>query len=277
MGQNLPHQEAPLMLGYEYVPRTITEHKIIAILLAVILVIVTCVAAEYLIIVNGGTPVAAPKIPRSESLLGSGAPITYLVMGDSTSIGQGTDYAHSIAMASADHLAAHHSVQFLNIGLSGATAASVVKEQLAKAVQYKPDIVLLAVGANDVTHSTSYSAVQQSIGKITDALITANCVTKIVLTGAPAVGSAPRFPFPVKQILAHRVTQMNTHIEQVVADKQLTLAPIAARTGAAFLHNPRLFAQDKFHPNTEGYALWIPVVNQALDSALSSQPSHCSR
>jgi lysophospholipase L1-like esterase len=255
--------------------KIITEHKIITILLSIILIIAVAIFAEYIIIIKGGSPVAAPDIPRSESSLGSGMPLKYLVMGDSTSIGQGTDYAHSFAMASAEHLAKNHMVQFLNIGISGATAGSVITDQLAKAEAYKADVVVLAVGANDVTHFTSYNSVQASIEKITSSLINANCNVKIVLTASPAMGSVPRFPFPVKQIMGHRMGQVNKHIEQVINSKQLTLAPIAARTGEAFLHNPRLFAQDKFHPNTDGYALWIPVVNEALDSALREQPSHC--
>jgi lysophospholipase L1-like esterase len=258
------------------IKQIITGHKIIAILLALIMVIVILIVAEYLIISLGGTPVAAPEIPRSESTLGSGSLVKFLVMGDSTSIGQGTDYAHGIALNGAEHLAQSHRVQFKNIGISGATASSVLRDQLAQAKAYKPDVVLLAVGANDVTRFTGHSAVQKSISDITGALISANCNVKIVLTASPAVGSAPRFPFPVKQILGHRVAKLNAHIEQVISQKQLTLAPIAARTGTAFERDPTLFASDKFHPNTRGYALWIPVINQALDTALASQPSHCA-
>jgi lysophospholipase L1-like esterase len=256
--------------------KTTRKRKIITILLVIIIGIVLFVVTEYLIIAYGGTPVAAPTIPRNESTLGSGSPLKYLVMGDSTSIGQGSDYAHSFAMTSADHLGKSHTVHFLNVGISGARAKDVITQQLSGAVQYKPDVVLLAVGANDVTHFSNYNDVQKSILHITESLITTNCHVKIVLTGSPAVGSVPRFPFPVKQIMAGRVIKMNEHIQEVITNNKLTFAPVAHRTGEAFLRNPRLFARDKFHPNADGYALWTPVINEALDTAMATQPSHCN-
>ena len=95
------------------------------------------------------------------------------------------------------------------------------------------------------------------------------------LTGAPDMGAIPRFPQPLRWLAGIRTTAVNRPIQAVIQDKKLTFAPIAAKTGSVFRQNPGLFAADKFHPNSEGYQLWTPVINAALDEALQNQPSHC--
>ena len=52
-------------------------------------------------------------------------------------------------------------------------------------------------------------------------------------------------------------------------------APIAERTGPSFRKDRTLFAADRFHPNARGYALWIAVINDALDAAIARQPGPC--
>jgi lysophospholipase L1-like esterase len=253
----------------------ITAHKILSAIFILIVLLAGFVVVEFLIVKYRGTPVLAPEIPRNTETLGSGPALSYVVMGDSTSIGQGSDYADSIGQKSAAHLAVTHSVSYTDVGISGATVKTVLDSQLDKAATYKPDVVLLSVGANDATHLTSGASIRQNLPKIIDGLVKANCNVKIVLTGSPQMGSVPRFPWPLKQFMGLRTKQINNAIASVISKQQLTLSPIAAKTGPIFAAHPELFASDKFHPTAAGYAVWIPVINDALDQALASQPSHC--
>ena len=248
------------------------------VLTAVVLAFVFFILAEFLIANYNGPSVAAPDIPRGAEVLGSGPPLTYVVMGDSTSIGQGTDYDHSYALASAKHLAQHYQVKFIIVGISGATAQTVLDQQLSQAVKYKPDVVLLAVGANDAKSFTSGRSIQTSIQQIVDGLKQANCKVHIIVTGSPAMDAATRFPWPLKQLMRLRTAQVNHAFAPIVKRDNLTFAPIASKTRAAFLADPTLLAADKFHPDARGYALWIPVVNQALDQALQAPaPADCPK
>ena len=250
--------------------------RILIVVAAVILVVTLFLLVEVLIIKYRGSAVAAPNIPRAPQTLGSGPPLTYVVMGDSTSIGQGAAYSQSYAVASAQHLAQTHRVTFVDVGISGARAKDVLDIQLSKAVQYKPDVVLLAVGANDATHFTGGKSIQASLQQIIDGLKRANCDVRIVVTGSPAMDSVSRFPWGAKQLMGLRTRQVNNAFAPVVARNHLTFAPIAAKTRAAFLADPTLLAADEFHPNGRGYALWIPVVNTALDQALA-KPKNCQK
>lgn len=245
-----------------------TKHHVYLTVFASIVIIILCIVAEILFIKYNGTPVPAPEIPRSVQTFGNGPKLTYVVMGDSTSIGQGTDYEHAWALLSAKHLAASHEVSFVNVGISGATAADVLAIQLPRVVTYKPDVVLLAVGANDATHFVGAKAFQQSVQAIIDGLQTANPDVKIIVTGSPAMDSVTRFPWPVKQLMGLRTRQINKAFAPIITKNDLAFAPIAQGTRAAFLADPTLLAADKFHPNARGYALWVPIVNSALDRAL---------
>lgn len=254
------------------------KNRLIIYILAFLLILGLFLLIEYVYIINNGVVVKAPTIPRQPKQLGKGPALTYVVMGDSTSIGQGARYKNSYAVDSSNHLAKTHSVKFVNVGISGATAKSVLDEQLAKAVSYKPDVVVLAVGGNDATHFTSGKTIQKSLQQIIDGLKKSNCDVRIVVTGSPAVDSVTRFPFPVKQLMGLRSQQVNNAFKPIIAKNKLTLAPIALKTRQPFLDDPTLLAQDNFHPNDRGYALWKPVINSALDQALKTQkPADCEK
>lgn len=250
--------------------------RILLIVTAIFLALVFLILAEFLIAKYNGPSVPAPDIPRGPQTFGTGPALTYVVMGDSTSIGQGADYSHSYAWISAKHLADSHRVTFINVGISGATAQSVLEQQLNQAEQYKPDVVLLAVGANDATHLTGGRSIQKSIQQTVDGLKQANCKVRIVVTGSPAMDAARRFPWPLSQLMRLRTAQVNKAFKPLIKKDNLTFAPIAAKTRAAFLADPTLLAADKFHPDNRGYALWVPVINQALDQALKAPaPADC--
>ncbi|MEO8785256.1 MAG: SGNH/GDSL hydrolase family protein [Candidatus Saccharimonadales bacterium] len=207
-----------------------------------------------------GRNVMAPTIPRQVQDFGTGPQLRYLVMGDSTSIGQGTDYQHSYAYQTAQYLGQDHSVSFMNVGQSGARAADVASQQLPKALAFRPDVVLLAVGANDATHLTSGSSLQKSLQAIINGLRQGNPAVKIVVTGSPEMSAVPRFPWPINWLAGLRTRQVNKVYSRLISQNHLVLAPIAQATGPAFKADPTLFAADNFHPNARGYQLWIHVI-----------------
>lgn len=243
-------------------------HKITLVVGVLALALVVGFVIELLIIKYNGTPVAVPDIPRSAETFGSGPPLTYAVLGDSTSVGQGAPYDQGIARGSARHLANTHTVALHNFGISGARAADVRQSQLPKAVSVRPDVVLLSVTANDVTHMTSINSVRGDLMAVIDGLRSANPNVRIIFTGAPQMGSIPRFPEPIRSLARLRTAHMNTMARRLVQEQGITFAPIAEKTGPAFSRQPELFAADKFHPNEKGYALWTAVINEALGKAL---------
>src|SRR5215212_9730186 len=162
------------------------------------------------------------------------AALTYVVLGDSTAAGVGGKYEEGIAVATTKHLQLSHRVTMTNLAVSGARINDVVEIQLARAVALRPDVVLLAVGANDVTHLTSIRSMRASLRRIVRDLRDANPAVAIVVTGSPDMGAPPRIPRILRGIASCRTKRVNRMFESEARDLQLKFAPIAAETGPLF-------------------------------------------
>lgn len=225
-----------------------------------------------LVIKYRGQPVPVPDIPRATERFGSGHAITYVVFGDSTTVAQGGDYDKGYVRATARYLADRgYAVTLHNFGVSGARAADIPASQIPRAQKQgiRPDIALVAVTANDVTHLTSLRSIQADLASSIDALRTLNPDVRIILTGSPQMGTIPRFPQPARYLARVRTGQVNTVVQHLANDKQVIFAPIALKTGPLFAAHPEYYAADLFHPNNTGYATWTPVLNTALGSAIT--------
>ena len=200
---------------------------------------------------------------------GSGGPsMTYVVLGDSTAAGVGAPYDAGIATGTARGLADGRRVVMTNLAVSGARVRDVLERQLSAAEALKPDVVLLSVGANDVTHLTPIGSMRRSLQTIVRRLKTANPSVRIVVTGSPDMGAPPRIPRLLRGIASCRTKQVNRMFQEEVERGKLTFAPIATMTGPLFRKDPSLFGEDRFHPNERGYAAWIAVLNRALAEAV---------
>jgi len=158
-------------------------------------------------------------------------------------------------------------VTLTNLAVSGARLGDVRRDQLPEAIGLRPDVVLLAAGANDVTGLTRLSSVRDHLTAIAKGLRRARCDAAIVVTASPDVGSAPRLAQPLRTLAGLNTRRLNGAIEGVVREQDLVLAPLAKRTGRRFRADRSLFAADGFHPSAAGYAVWMPVIEAALDRA----------
>lgn len=207
--------------------------------------------------------------PREARTFGeSGPPLRYVVMGDSTAVAVGGTYENGYAVATARELARTHRITLTNLGISGARMRDLREEQLPHAEALRPDVVLIAAGANDVTHLTRIASMRDSLRVIVTRLRAANPNVRIVITGSPDMGSPPRIPRLLRGLAGRRTESVNRMFREEAARLKLTFAPIADETGPLFRRDRSLFDADRFHPNDRGYATWIPVLNAALARAL---------
>lgn len=245
------------------------KHMLLYSLLAVFAVLLLIIIANVLIIRFSGSPVPVPEIPREPQKIGEGRPLKYSILGDSTAVGQGGDYNQGIATLTAKHISNKgYKVSYQNFAISGATVNDVLTKQLDKVLSEKPDVVLLSIGANDVTGFTKLHKVKLDMSTIVKKLKSKNSDVKIIITGSPQMGSVPRFPWPANVIAKIRTSKINQVFGEVSSDPAVTFARIADETGPTFYKHPEYFADDKFHPMTVGYLVWIPVLNKAVDKAL---------
>lgn len=194
----------------------------------------------------------------------SGEPVRYAVLGDSTAAGVGAPVEDGIAVQTARHLALTRRVTMRNLGVSGARMRDVLEQQIPEAEAFVPDLVLISAGANDVTHLTPIPSMRGRLRHMVSRLRAANPAVRIVVTGAPDMGSPPRIPWGLRWVASLRTRMVNRMFIAEARKLNLVFAPIAERTGPMFRRDRTLFDADRFHPNRRGYATWVAVLNEAL-------------
>lgn len=245
------------------------KHMLLFSLLVLFAILTIIGLMNFLMIKNGGTTVPVPNIPRGAVTIGQGQQLTYVILGDSTAVGQGGEYKQGIAVLTAEHLASKgRQVTYSNFAISGARVSDVVSVQLEQAKAIKPDVVLIAIGANDVTHLTKMDIVETGMKQIVTTLKQTNPNVKIIITGSPQMGSVPLFLQPTKWLAERQTARINKVFAKIATDQSVTFAHIADETGPIFKKHSEYFAQDKFHPTTEGYLVWMPTLTKALDQAV---------
>ena len=249
-------------------PAVTTTRKVVTVAVTSLLILVVVFGVEVLLAVPGPDDHFHNPGRLPVRFGHGGRPLTYVVMGDSTAAGRGAPYADGIAVRTARSLARGRTVILVNLAVSGARVADVARDQLPEAARLRPDLVLLAVGANDATHFTPGRALGSGLAAILAGLAAARPSVRVVQTGSPDVGTVPRFAQPLRWLAGVQTSRVNRILATVGREHGAVWAPIARETGPQFARDHSLFAPDRFHPNGRGYATWLPVLEAALDEAL---------
>ena len=185
-------------------------------------------------------------------------PALYAVLGDSTAEGVGADnleqtYPYAVAAAYAKD---GNYVHVLNFAVSGARAADVERSQIPRLKGLSPLWVLLAVGANDATHLTPAASYAASLDGINAALQATGA--KVLVATTPDTGRIPALPFPYNVITRSYAKRQN---RQAAAIFPLTSITVDLFNDGALDagRDPGLYAADRFHPSSKGYAVWAKL------------------
>lgn len=210
---------------------------------------------------------------RPEGLIvgdGKGGPIEIVWLGDSTTTGVGTDdvtegMAHRTATAVSGELG--RPVSLTVLGVSGAQVHEVLDDQL-DALPATADVVVVSVGANDVTHLTRRPTFRSRYGELLDRVAELVPDADVVAVGVPDMGSVPRFLQPLRWIAGVRGDQLDDDVEAAAAQRDVAYVDLAGRTGGVFRSDPgAYFADDEFHPGPAGQEVWAAAVATELVTA----------
>ena len=191
--------------------------------------------------------------------------ILYVAIGDSAAQGIGASAPkNSYVGVIADHLRSTtgQSVRVVNLSVSGATVALAVADQLPRFGGYEPDIVTVAIGANDIA-AFDPEAFRSGIRRVLDAL-----------PAGTVVADLPYFFLPHNE---RKVAVANAILREEIAARSLTLAPLhktMRRQGLRAVVTQ--FAEDLFHPNDRGYRVWasafLPAVTRLAAAKFPRRP-----
>ena len=193
----------------------------------------------------------------------------YVALGDSTAVGVGATQGGGYPEYLFQHLRRHWGangprVGFLNLGVSGATAADVLDRQVARAVRSSPQLVTLGIGTNDLWRMGPVSAFENAFRQTimmleqTEAQVVISNVGDLSL--APAAQRAQAF-LPVNaDALSRRVDQINAVILEAATRPRFTVVDVCSFGREVLTAHPEYFSSDGFHPSAEGYAQWAELL-----------------
>ena len=185
--------------------------------------------------------------------------LTYVALGDSAAQGIGTkDPTHGYVglLAARIEQQTGQKVRLINLSVTGARIKDVTTKQLPQLAQYKPDIVTVEIGGNDVVHYDN----QQFTRDFQE------------LTGKLPKGTyISDMPFFGGRIAKNReALQAGTHIYDSVATNQLRLVPLQKFTRER--DSILAYAPDCFHPSDRGYRNWADAFWSVIQPDLTQPP-----
>lgn len=218
--------------------------------------------------------VSADSAPRVSGEFGSSEmpPLRLAVLGDSTAAALGVvETADTVAAVLARALVVDTGRRVVvdGLGVSGARSDDL-DPQVSRALLHRPDVAVVLIGPNDVTHLTSAGSVRDDVRAAVRRLREAGAA--VVVGSCADMGSATAFAQPLRAVAAWRGRTIGAAIRSAAKDEGALVVDIGAETGPAFRADPdRYLSDDEFHPSAEGYRLWaealLPAVRQAARDA----------
>ncbi len=240
---------------------------------AIVVGTVALLGSEVYIAFSG--PASAQPPGSADGVVGSGTgrPIRLVVLGDSTGAAVGAGdvilgYPHRIAARVAHDL--NRTVDLRVLAVSGARIADVRSAQLPQVAALNPDVILMAVGANDVVHLTNSDDARRDLRFVIAGLRATGA--HVVVSGVPAMGTVGRAPQPLRALLGLTGKRYDGIWQDETAAAGVTRVDLAAQTEEQFTNDPTMLSMDSFHPSAAGYAVWAEVLGPAVEAAARDVP-----
>ncbi|WP_460735998.1 SGNH/GDSL hydrolase family protein [Nocardioides ginkgobilobae] len=200
-----------------------------------------------------------------------GDPIELLILGDSIAAGLGAeDPGATFGAQLAKRLAkkARRSVR-LHVAARVGAETSQLRAQLAGLpAGYRPDVAVVVVGGNDVTHRVRVSESRRHLGEAVRTLRERGI--PVVVGTCPDLGALSVLQQPLRALAGVSSRQLAAAQREVVTELGGLAVSLADVVGPFFVTRPdEMFAVDRFHPSGAGYRRTAKAVLPSVLVALS--------
>jgi len=144
------------------------------------------------------------------------------------------------------------SIETLNLGVPGAKTKDILNDQIDKLTNFKPDIILLFTGINDMHNRIPFKELDNNFFKILELL---KDTPEIYLINVPYLGNKKSFLPPYQTYFDWQTKKYNQELQKIALNNKIILLDLYSSTNQQFLDDPNLYANDLFHPNNNGYKL----------------------
>ena len=197
------------------------------------------------------------RVPDSTGWYGrgrAGPAIKIALLGDSSAAGYGV---HSVEQTPGAWLGsgvaerAGRRVHLRSFAVVGAQSSDL-DAQVDAALRTEPDVAVVLIGANDVTHSVLPAASVRHLSEAVRRLREAD--VQVVVGTCPDLGTVSPLPFPLRQLArlwSRRLAAAQTIAVVEAGGRTVSLGSVL---GPEFAAAPALlFGPDRFHPSAAGY------------------------
>lgn len=220
-------------------------------------------------------PLAEAPPPRADGLYGpkfAGRPLSVVVLGDSSAAGYGVHRPRETPgalLATGISRRLRRPVRLRRLAVVGSTSAGLAY-QVDVALEFTPDLAVILVGGNDVTHAAAHAPAARHLATAVRRLRAAGA--RVVVGTCPDLGAIQPIKPPLRW-LARRWSR------QLAAAQTVAVVEAGGRTvsmgdllGPEFEADPgRMFSSDHFHPSAEGYARAAAVLMPTVLAALGEE------
>jgi lysophospholipase L1-like esterase len=190
-------------------------------------------------------------------------------LGDSSAAGLGVDHADKTAavlVARAVAAVADRPVSLSNVAVVGARSRDL-DLQVTRALQQHPQIAVIMIGANDITHRDRPQKSVRLLVNAVERLQLSGC--KVVVGTCPDLGTIRPVAQPLRAYARRASRELAAAQAAAVESVDGQPVRLADALGARFHTSPeKYFSADRFHPSAAGYAdcagELIPAVLAAL-------------
>ena len=140
--------------------------------------------------------------------------------------------------------------------------------QVDAALEYAPDVAIILIGANDVTHVSARPVAVRHLGDAVRRLRATGC--KVVVGTCPDIGAIQPIKPPLRWLAAKWSRDLAAEQTVAVVEAGGRTVSLGNLLGPMFAADPvRMFSSDHFHPSAEGYARAAAVVLPTLLAVLN--------
>ncbi len=211
------------------------------------------------------------KAPAGEPhgcIEGENPPLHLIVLGESTVSGVGVSHPREALGGHAARVVAQESrraVAWHAIGQNGTTARAGVERLVPRLVGKEADLVIVALGVNDVILMRSPGAWAMDMQRLLAAMREhLGQRVPILLSGVPPMSTLPLFPQPLRAFAGFRSFLLNRSLSRLARGLPATYhVPITMRA------DRNCFSEDGYHPSQRGYAQWAEELRTGIRDVLA--------
>jgi len=188
---------------------------------------------------------------------GSGTPYELVVLGDSSAAGMGADAPHETVgaiISSGVAALTGRPVRLVNRAVVGAQSSDL-ERQLASALEevLRPDVVLVMVGANDVTNRIDRPTAVRHLEQAVRRARALGC--EVVVGTCPDLGTIRPIQQPLRALMKRWSRDLAAAQTVAVVEAGGRTVSLGDLLGEEFTSSPHeMFSRDRFHPSAAGYA-----------------------